>query len=232
MAHSSWGQARAPMLWLKCWIPSQSVLTFRKHHTLKGDTHLHGEDLLSISKWAAMQNKGHSTVVWSLLGCLSKLGSKIGTIHHVGTWKIIEFTPRKCIHGTRCKWLFNKGIQKSAVNAGSARCAKPKWGNRRGEGVRKGEKTTPSNYQAHHLRAIWWPFILHMKCEIFKQAYILKGSADGLIVKMSPAEAAGGEVGGNYLHLSIHYCKSLNFLWMYLWVMCVHWHHYNICVLL
>lgn len=46
---------------------------------LRGDKNLHGEDLLSITKWAAMQNKGHSTAaVWSLLGCLSKLGSKIG----------------------------------------------------------------------------------------------------------------------------------------------------------
>lgn len=46
---------------------------------LGGDKNLHGEDLLSITKWAAMQNKGHSTAaVWSLLGCLSKLGSKIG----------------------------------------------------------------------------------------------------------------------------------------------------------
>lgn len=33
------------------------MLTFREHHTVTGDKNLHGEDLLSIAKWAAMQNK-------------------------------------------------------------------------------------------------------------------------------------------------------------------------------
>ncbi len=181
------------------------MLTFRKHHTLKGDKNLHGEDLLSISKWAAMQNKGHSMVAWSLLGCLSKLGSKIGTIHHAGTWKIMEFTQRKCIHGTRgCKWLFNKGIQKSAVNAGLQGVQNRREG-RRGEEGRRERKLHPNN-QAHHLRAIsplYSPCILHITSEIFKQAYILKQSAGWFDCQKEPCWSCW-ERSGRQLSTFLH----------------------------
>ncbi len=65
------------------------------------------------------KNKGHTAVVWSLLGCLSKLGSKNRDDPSRWHMKNYGIHPRGNVFtGRGCKWLFNKGIQKSAVNVG------------------------------------------------------------------------------------------------------------------
>lgn len=78
----------------------------------------------------------------------SKTSGRSITLAHEKLWN----SPRGNVFtGRGCKWLFNKGIQKSAVNAGLLQGVQNKTGRGRREGVRR---TTPSHNQARHLRVI------------------------------------------------------------------------------
>lgn len=177
-----------------------------------------------------LQCKTKATPWWcgpSSAACQSwdlKSGRSI-TLAHEKLWN----SPRGNVFtGRGCKWLFNKGIQKSAVNAGLQ--GVQNWGEgieeerRRRAWVEKGEKTAPTNYQAHHLRDCFIA-VLPSAYYISQVKYLNKHTYwndqwPGLIVKRSPAEAAGREVEGNYLHFSINYCKRVLMFCecgMYLW---------------
>lgn len=122
------------------------MLTFRRHYAFKRDKNLHGEDLLSGGKWGCNAKNKRAFQEWrcpSSAPCQSwdlkkkkKSGRSI-TLAHEKWWN----SPQGNVFaGRRCKWLFNKGIGKSAVNAG-LRCAEPEW--RAGE-----ERAATSNYPA------------------------------------------------------------------------------------